>query len=69
MRKVKIIVILLLASLLLASIVQNSKTVSLRFLFTEVEISLAILLIAATAVGFMIGLLTASKVLSRKGAS
>ncbi len=66
MAKVKLVAILVLIAIAVILLYQNRMHVETRLLFARVPMSLSILLLITTLVGFGLGMLTALLVMARK---
>jgi uncharacterized integral membrane protein len=64
-QKLKIAAIALLALVVLIVVLQNTESVETRVLFLEITMPRAALLFGALVVGFVVGVFTAGRVLTR----
>lgn len=67
MKKFKIILIIVVLSLVVIVALQNKQEVETKFLFTTIAMPRVLLLLSTLALGFFIGLITASLLRKKSG--
>jgi len=66
MQKVKIIVAAIVALLIVIVVLQNTEVVETQILFTTISMPRAALLFGTLVIGYALGILTGSRIASRK---
>jgi len=69
MKNAKIILIILILSLAVVVSLQNKQEVETKFLFTTITMPRVLLLLSTFALGFFVGLITASLIRRKSGKS
>lgn len=66
MQKIKVVLAIILAILMLIVVLQNTEQIQTNILFISIKMPLAALLFVTAMIGFLIGLLVASRRMFRK---
>lgn len=69
MQKIRWAILLLGITVLLAAMIQNSENAPLKLFFYETQLPISVLLLATSAISFLIGAITTGRMLKRSGKS